>query len=215
MLIKQATWTQLKAFADARGLSVQWIDYGETYWIAAIDGALAVETKLDKIVDAIDVADFELTRKTPGNRALQPLDSDKRSLVTPSAFSLNLDYKVRAKGYSSAATLGATTNHNFAVGAEDRYMNGLVILLKDHVFGDTMALQVVDVDNLLGFGAGAMLNEFGTSWNVAGDQQNQGLISFPYNAKINAGLYLRVVYTSTGTVEVKVRVNFLLHKKVT
>ena len=56
MLIKMVTWAQLKALAVARSIPVQWIDYTERYWVAVIDGSLVLETNLDKVVDAVDVA---------------------------------------------------------------------------------------------------------------------------------------------------------------
>lgn len=122
-------------------------------------------------------------------------------------------YRGRLRGYSGTATKNTTSNVQWAM-AEDRYMQGGNIILKNHVFGDTFKFQVVDVDNILGYGAGTVLDEFITDWNVAEDRQGQDQIIYNYTAKVYAGLYLRIVYTSTGTEnDVQVRVNLFLHKK--
>lgn len=78
MLIKMVTYAQLKATAVDRKIAVQWIDYTERYWLAVIDGSLVLETNLDKVVDAVDIADFEAIFKPPGNNALMQVTEDRR-----------------------------------------------------------------------------------------------------------------------------------------
>lgn len=129
------------------------------------------------------------------------------------AFADPVGFRARFKGISGTATKNTTSNIDYLL-AEDRYINGVQIFLKNQVFGDTMKFQVVDVDNLLGYGAGTVLDEFGSDWNVSDDTQEQGIITVSYPAKIAAGLYIRMVYISTGnTNDVLVRVNLFLHKK--
>lgn len=71
MLIKRVDYSILKTFVTARLLSVQWIDYGEFYWLGVIDAELTLETILNKINDAAAVLDFETTLKTPGNKPVR------------------------------------------------------------------------------------------------------------------------------------------------
>jgi hypothetical protein len=137
-----------------------------------------------------------------------------REVILPDAFAYNGQYEVKATGYSGTATLGTTTNVDFAIGAEDRYINGISLFLKDHVWGDTLNLSVVDVDNIYGYGAGLVLKTFGINWNVNDQTQSQGSTIFNYVARIPAGIYIRIVYTSTGTTDVKIRLNCLMHKKL-
>lgn len=138
-----------------------------------------------------------------------------REILLVEAFAYNGQYEVKATGYRGTATKNTTTNVDFAVGAEDRYMNGLALMLVNHAEADTIGLQVVDVDNVLGYGAGLVLKTFGLNWNVDHTQSHQGQNAFNYVAKLPAGVYIRLVYVSTGTTDdVVVKVNLLLHKKI-
>lgn len=137
-----------------------------------------------------------------------------REILLFEAFAYNGQYEVKATGYRGTATAGATTNLDFAIGAEDRHMSGSALILQNHAEADTIGLSVVDVDNLLGYGAGRVLKAFGTNWNVDETVSTQIPHSFNFVAKINAGFYLRVAYTSTGATNVTVKLNAVMHKKV-
>lgn len=117
----------------------------------------------------------------------------------------------KGKGISGTATAGVSTNIDHKL-TERRLITGVHIILKDHAWGDTATLQVVDVDNILGYGAGTVLGEYATSWQFASDKQDQGVFTVPYPADIAANLYLRIIYTSTGGTNVSVRANYFLHK---
>lgn len=137
-----------------------------------------------------------------------------REVILTDAFSYNGTYNVKATGYSGTATAGTTTNIDFAVGAEDRYINGTMLLLKNHAWGDTVDLKVVDVNNVMGYGAGVVLNQFGYTWNINDQVQQQGVTNFNYVARLYAGLYIRIVYTSVGGTNVDVKLNCFMHKKM-
>jgi hypothetical protein len=141
------------------------------------------------------------------------LDPDGREVQVFDAFAFNGNYEVKATGFKGTATAGVTSNVDFSIGAEDRYINGIRLMLKNHAEDDTIGLQIVDKDNVLGYGAGLVLKTFGINWNVDETQNDQGANSFSYSAKIPAGIYVRVVYASTGATDVKVKLNLLLHKK--
>jgi hypothetical protein len=117
----------------------------------------------------------------------------------------------KGKGVAGTVTAGQTGNIDLKL-TERRFITGLQLLLKDHTWGDTAKLQIVDVDNILGYGAGTVLAEYATDWQVCSDKQDQGIFSVPYPADIATNLYLRVAYTSTGGTNVGVRVNYFLHK---
>lgn len=146
-----------------------------------------------------------------------PVDIDPitgREILLFEAFAYNGQYEVKATGFHGTATAGATTNLDFAVGAEDRHMSGLSLILKNHAEADTIGLSVVDVDNILGYGAGVVLKTFGITWGVDETVSTQIPHSFNFVAKLNAGFYIRVAYTSTGATNVTVKLNAVLHKKV-
>jgi hypothetical protein len=142
------------------------------------------------------------------------VDEQGREVLVMDAFAFNGNFEVKATGYKGTAPFGATTALDFAVGAEDRYINGLRMFLKNHAEADTIGLQVVDVNNVLGYGAGLVLKTFGINWNVDETQSDQGQSVFNYAARLPAGVFVRLNYTSTGAVDVVVKLNLLLHKKV-
>jgi len=138
-----------------------------------------------------------------------------REIFSVSSFSVNTDYEVKAAGFKGTATKTTTTNIDYAIGVEDRYINGIKLLANNGVMGDKVNLMVVDKDNLLGYGAGLVVKQFGFNWNIDPSVVNQGAEIFNYLARIPAGFYVRVSYVSVGTVnDVDVAVNLYLHRKV-
>jgi hypothetical protein len=144
-----------------------------------------------------------------------------REVTLTEAFAFNGQYEVKATGYRATAPKNATTALNFAVGAEDRYINGLRLMLVNHNEADTIGFQVVDNDGVIpspyrvAFPAYPILKTFGFTWNVDGEKSDQGRDTFNFVAKIAAGLYIQVVYTSVGTdTDVTVKLNCNLYKKV-
>ena len=138
-------------------------------------------------------------------------------------------YRARYKGFMGTCTAGTSTNIDHKV-EEERYINGMDIVLYDHAFGDNATLQVVDKDYIFAgtlypaepapsvpwsavMPDGIVLDTFGETWYVAADKQEQNSIEVPYPARIYAGLYLRIVYTSTGSTDVKIACNTYMHWK--
>jgi len=117
-------------------------------------------------------------------------------------------------GYTGTATAGTTTNLDYLL-SEERLVYGGEMILKDHAFGDKVAMQVVDVDNILGYGAGTVLGSYMSNWFVSSDKQTQTQIILDYPTKISAGLYLRVAYTSVGGTNVTASINIHCVKNIT
>jgi hypothetical protein len=225
--MRRVSYADLKAFVTARGLSVQYVEFANVWWLAAIDGALALDCQLDKGDNSSEVADFVATLQAGGNKPIEPRDAVlNRKITSMSAFAVNSDYEVKATGFAATAAgatgsgtvedpyVAVTTNVDHAVGGEDRYINGLELLIGNAAMGDTVDFKVVDVNNVLGYGAGVLLKQFGFSWNVAPDRVSQGVLSFNYLARLMAGLYVRLSYRAVTAGTRKVSCNLLLHKKV-
>ena len=142
----------------------------------------------------------------------EPTDSDGYTVRRSRAFSASDGYRFRGTGVSNTATKNTTTNIDYKM-PEDRMINGVHLFLDGHKWDDYIKFQVVDVDNLLGYGAGVILDEFGSTWNIDPNTCAQRHEIIDYPAKIKKDLYLRTVYVSTGTVDdVKVKINLYLHK---
>lgn len=116
--------------------------------------------------------------------------------------------KFRGRGITFVATAGTTTTYDYKL-TESRLLDGAEIFGNGIATGDSIRFQVVDKDNVLGYGAGLVLDEFITDWYVL-DARSQ--IRLPYSAEILANLYLRFIYTSIGASNPTVYCNLFLHK---
>jgi len=56
---------------------------------------------------------------------------------------------------------------------------------------DTITFQIVDVDNILGYGAGTVLDEFGKDYHAFPGESHE---VDEFKANLYPGLYLRVIY---------------------
>lgn len=131
-----------------------------------------------------------------------------RKLSELSADMLNF----RGTGIHGSAASGSSTNIDYQL-TEDRLVMGAYAILSGHAFGDYMTVQVVDVDNINGLGAGTVLNEFVSNWYVDPTVGTQRGMEAEYPAKILAGLYLRCIYTNVGGLgNVECYFNVLFHK---
>lgn len=133
-------------------------------------------------------------------------------LVRAAPFATSEGFRFRGQGFSGTALAGQVTQIQHKL-TEERFFNGLGIILQNHVYGDHGNLKIVDVDNVLGYGANTVLDEFANSWFFNPSSACQGANLMPYPAKILAGLYLVVEYHSTGAQDVNIEVNAFLHKK--
>lgn len=124
--------------------------------------------------------------------------------------------KVNLKNFffSGTATAGQSTNIDFKL-LEERLIYGGQTILLNQAFDDYMKFQVVDVDNIMGYGANFVLGEFIEGHTVWTDKQEQKHIQCGFPTKVIAGLYLRLVYVSTGQVNVKVKCNIDCVKNIT
>jgi hypothetical protein len=115
------------------------------------------------------------------------------------------------QGLRTTCTAGTTTNIDLKLN-DDCFLTGGVLRTDGSAFGDYATFQVVDVDNIFGYGAGTILGQYISNWYMRSDAQEQVNENTPYPAKVLAGLYLRLVYVSTGTSNVDAVVMYRLHK---
>ena len=140
-------------------------------------------------------------------------------------------FRARFEGSKGTATKAVDantpklTNIDFKI-LEERYMNGIHLILKNHKIEDDFNLQIVDKDGVGvtenwytqaefdAMGNIYVADQFGTNWNVNEDVQTQHPVILNYPAKLKVGLYVRIAYTANGTVDdVMVCANHHLHKQ--
>lgn len=146
------------------------------------------------------------------DRNLDNTDSTGLPISKQAAFANSEGMRFRGVSFGGIAINSSSTDIDFKI-TEERYINGGFLVLKDQSFGDTFTFQIVDIDNITGYGAGVILDQFITNYyvNVSSSMQNEILLDYP--AKIIAGLYLRLKYNSVGTNNVAIGCNLYLHKK--
>lgn len=115
------------------------------------------------------------------------------------------------RGFSFIANQSAITTFDFE-NTDDCLLNGAMLFVNGGEFGDKISAQVFDKNNVMGYGANIVLNQFITDWCIAPFENKQFDIQSIYPAKIYAGLFIRAIYSSVGTSSPKVVVNLKLHK---
>jgi hypothetical protein len=112
--------------------------------------------------------------------------------------------KLNYNGQSASATVSAGQSANIDLTlADDHLLTGGWLLISGGNPGDTCTFQVVHP--VVG-----VVNQFITEWKMPASCFTP--IMVPYPAKIYAGLTLRLVYTSHGTQDLYVAINYDLHK---
>ena len=99
----KVSWSQLKAFLDARGISCQYVEFDHVYIITGIDGPFSFITKIKKTSPVgSDQTDFETNYKPSGNSVLVPSDTDgvhlSRTKITKSGW----HYQIHGTEFTSA-----------------------------------------------------------------------------------------------------------------
>lgn len=98
-------WATLKEFVTSRGLSVQWLDFGDVYKLVALDSYFALETTVKKTdpVNA-DQADFEANFKANGNKKIaEPRDSDGSPLQRVKITTSGWHYQLHGLEFSTSS----------------------------------------------------------------------------------------------------------------
>lgn len=187
-----------------KNLTLQYKEYDSYYDIWAEEGSTQYEISLTK--GTADATNFEDNYRTASNWAI----GQRAHSFTTSDFQFN--------GDSVLATVpkNTTVNIDFAIPGTPgsfQYINGAVAITNNAVFGDYASAYVIDIDNLLGYGANTILASYVSKWYI--DPAKSLDIMTPYAGKLPAGVYLRVVYTSAGLVnDVGVAINYRLHTPI-
>jgi hypothetical protein len=115
-----------------------------------------------------------------------------------------------AQGVIGTCPAGGTLNLDYVL-QDDHEITGGTLLTKGSAFGDSANVLVLDPNNLMGLGAGAVLNQFVTNYYMSDTTSKEADFDLPYPAKIVAGLVLRCTYKSIGVMPVQVAFNYRLH----
>lgn len=138
------------------------------------------------------------------------VDSDGAMLVRTRAFTNSDGFRFRGASFSGSVSANSSQDIDYKISAE-RYINGGRLLIDNIGNDDKMTFQVVDKDNVLGYGAGVVLDEFIKDYFIPTTGNLEVRLDYP--ARIYAGLYLRLKYTSSHESGCSVKCNLYLHWK--
>jgi len=212
----------LKALVAKKNLTWQYgEDLSNAYLAYATDGFQRHEANVFKDVTKVsglsatevteaveDLADFEANIKPIANFAAGVRTNP---FATP-------DFDYAGDAVYDVCPAGQATNLDYKLG-EDLYIDGGVIVIEGSVMGDWVEAVVLDRDGTLPAPyTGATLKVYIKKRYVpaspVGGSTPIMAIKTPYAGKILKDLVLRVVYHSTGSLDVKVGVNLDLHRQL-
>lgn len=139
-----------------------------------------------------------------------PKDANGRPIYASSPFSDAGGFRFRGASFKGTIDANTTKGIDFKI-EHERWINGGRAIINNIGEDDRVTFQVVDKDNIFGFGAGVVLDEFISDFYVPQDGNLE--ISLAYPAKIIAGLYIRLNYTSTHESGCILKCNLYLHWK--
>lgn len=191
-------WTSYKKWLDGTyaSLPYTWALTGDWYSIIAFDGP-AYRTAQIKRTDPpnADELDFEANYLAGRDKPIQPLAADGGPVVSQSAYAYSTD-AARFVGYLYTVPSAGVFNFDEKLTSAVRLQGG-TYWTTGGVLGDKVSLSVVDVDDILGKGAGYVVATYVMNAPVTPWQQLVALES-PTAGLVPAGLYLRVTIDHTG-----------------
>jgi hypothetical protein len=167
------------------------------------------ETTLDNLV-----TDHDHTLPAPTSaipvEVQGPKDASGRPIISHSPFSDTGGFRFRGASFTDTVATGTTKDIDYEITAE-RWINGGRLIVDNIGDDDKITFQVVDKDNIFGYGAGVVLDEFIKEFYIPKDGDLQ--VNLAYPARLVQGLYLRLKYTSTHASGCNIKCNLYLHWK--
>lgn len=171
----KVSWELFKDFVSTRSLSIQWLDLGTKYWMKAFDGNFELECELSKSPsDVTDLEDFEDNFKDNGNKSpkaevITLFEKDDKTLKLICG-KQNVDIntglaavRIKIPGTFNGITIGVSNG---------RWIDAGEVFFNAMSEGDkVIAINAIDVDNVLGLGANTILQTYHDS---DAESENQG-----------------------------------------
>ena len=139
---------------------------------------------------------------------VQPKDVYGRAIIASSPFSDAAGFRYRGASFSDTIQTN-TTNYIDYLLTDERWINGGRAIIDNIGQDDKVTFQVIDKDNVLGYGANTVLDQFIDGFYVPQDGNLE--VNLAYPARIIAGLYIRLKYTSTHANGCTLKCNLYLH----
>lgn len=110
------------------------------------------------------------------------------------------------EGIKGVANAGQTTNIDWQL-PQERWVTGGQLILENHASGDSVSYYVVYKYQ----GGESVVGQFANNFYPVTDKQEQISIDVDYLSRLDAGLWIRIAYTSVGQTNVTVKLNLFSH----
>lgn len=97
------------------------------------------------------------------------------------------------------ATKNSTTTHDFKITESGLYLMGGVLHTANQVLGDLISFVIIDIDNVLGFGANTVLSDYMKEYPVDPSGKTEFISESITESTIPQNTYCRLSYKSIGT----------------
>lgn len=140
---------------------------------------------------------------------LRPLGVEVTGPIVSKPFTDADGFRFRGASFIENVSANSTKEIDYLI-SDERYINGGRLIVKNMGEDDKITFQVVDKDGIFGFGP-MVLDQFITDFYLPAGESLEVALDYP--ARIVAGLYLRLIYTNTNSIEASVKCNLYLHWK--
>lgn len=164
------------------------------------------ETELTTIVN-----NHDHTLPASNSVSLVKIDPDTTPLVQFTPFADACGFRFRGVSFKDTVLLNETKNIDFKI-TEERWINGGSLIVDNIGPDDVVSFEVIDKDNVLGYGVNTVLDHFIDEFYIPQDGKLEVALAYP--AKILQNLYVRLIYTSTHSLGCTVKCNLYLHLNI-
>ncbi|MFQ3675718.1 MAG: hypothetical protein SNJ64_04165 [Endomicrobiia bacterium] len=176
----ETSWNFIK---NKINIPKNYIEYEGQYLIYTISEPLIFYTNISKINNSQELEDFENNFKN----ILKELSYCELSY--PEVLSIDNANEIDITGISWDLLID-----------KNRFLFGGYIITNENInFGDYLVFQVIDKDNILGYGAGVILAEYIKRRYIKANDKNEIKMSLSQLKLIYEGLYLRLKLKTTAT----------------
>lgn len=217
------SWNDLKIVLQDKGLSLNYHKKGDYYIVLAFDGPVVYKCEIElEVPKSLEQEDFENNYKNLENTNTKFNGLVEVTNTVPFA---KPEYRTKRSSNQEWITCSSNTvtNLDYLI-TEERYVSGGEIIYKDAKEGDYIVASIYDKDGVIPEHYRASLAEnyptvatyIEKKWIKPVVGYDSFLIdTYPLNARITAGLYLRVTYYSSNEFgDRKCVVNYHLTKKL-
>jgi hypothetical protein len=193
----ELSWEKFKAFVISRDLDMLMFEETSSYLLVAVDTGLSLSCVLLKD-NGTDHIDFENNFKSLCN----PDKQNKDEMIGWGKFKAVID----SSQYDEEEPYEITVKFPENLGYEIYNFFGSWVHVENYGDNDYVTFQLVDVDNILDYGANTVLKEYCQLWSKVIEKTTEPIYA-PNKSpgKVPAGLYAKLIYYPTDITKTNIK----------